>query len=154
MMVFRWVSSKSKVCELMPLSKAALAMSTRSLLPKTAACAEGANSFTAPNAASTVSWVLGPTAQPAQLAKVRWACASTASDQPLEGWLATNSASNWVMAGALASATTVVLRAVMGNKGLQPMKSKGALIIGELHVFRSKAQNSQPPKQRNHAKNA
>jgi hypothetical protein len=115
MMVFKCVSSKSKVCELMPLSKAALAMSTRSLRPNTAAWAEGANSFTAPNAASMVSWVLGPTAQPAQLAKVRWAWASTASDQPLEGCEATNSANIWVIAGALASATTVVFRAVIEN---------------------------------------
>ena len=41
MMVFRCVSSKSKVCELMPLMSAALAMSTRSLRPSNVACAAG-----------------------------------------------------------------------------------------------------------------
>jgi hypothetical protein len=58
------------------------------------------------------------------------------------------------MAGALASATTVVLRAVMGNKGLQPMKSKESLIIGESHVFGTRAQSTQVLKQRNHGQNA
>ena len=43
MMVFRCVSSKSKVCELMPFSSAALAMSTRSLRPSTLACAAGSS---------------------------------------------------------------------------------------------------------------
>src|SRR6218665_1151761 len=38
MMVFRWVSSKSKVCDVMPLSSAALAMSSRSERPSTAGC--------------------------------------------------------------------------------------------------------------------
>jgi hypothetical protein len=55
MMVLRCVSSKSKVCELMPLTSAALAMSTRSGRPSTAACAAGCSTFTAASAAATDS---------------------------------------------------------------------------------------------------
>jgi hypothetical protein len=74
MMVFRCVSSKSKVCELMPLSSAALAMSTLSPRPSTVACGAGCSICTAASAASTASCRAAPTAQPSQLRKVR--CAS------------------------------------------------------------------------------
>ena len=51
MMVLRWVSSKSKVCEVMPLMRAALAMSTRSRRPAMPACEAGCNICTAARAA-------------------------------------------------------------------------------------------------------
>ena len=67
MMVFRCVSSKSKVCEVMPLTSAALAMSTFSARPSTVACADGSSSCTAVRAASAASWWAAPMAQPSQL---------------------------------------------------------------------------------------
>jgi hypothetical protein len=100
MMVFRCVSSKSKVCELMPLSSAALAMSTFSLRPSSEACGAGDSSEIAARAACMVSCCAGPMAQPTQLAKVRCASRSTASVQPFDGWPEANSASSCVIAGA------------------------------------------------------
>jgi hypothetical protein len=44
MIVLRCVSSKSNVCDEMPFNSAALAMSTRSLRPRSDACAAGASS--------------------------------------------------------------------------------------------------------------
>ena len=79
MIVLRWVSSKSKVCDAMPLTSAALAMSTRSLRPSTVACGDGASSCTAASAASTVGWRAAPIAQPSQFMNVRWASRSTAA---------------------------------------------------------------------------
>ena len=55
MMVLRCVSSKSKVCEEMPLTSAALAMSTRSARPSTVACGAGCSICTAASAAATDS---------------------------------------------------------------------------------------------------
>src|SRR5258708_4291069 len=52
MIVFRWVSSKSKVCEVMPLISAALAMSTRSPRPSSVAWGAGRSMLTAARAAS------------------------------------------------------------------------------------------------------
>ena len=115
MMVLRCVSSKSKVCELMPLSKAALAMSTLSRRPSTLAWGAGCSRRTAASAACTDSCSAAPTAQPSQLRKVRCAAWSTASDQPREGWVATKCASNWVTGGAWWSAATWVLRAMGEN---------------------------------------
>ena len=85
MMVLRCVSSKSKVCELMPLISAALAMSTRSRAAQHVACGAGCSICTAASAASAASWCAAPTAQPTQLRKVRWASWSTASLQPRDG---------------------------------------------------------------------
>ena len=126
MMVLRWVSSKSKVCEVMPLIKAALAMSTRSLRPAMLACGAGCNILTAAKAARAAAWSLAPIAQPNQFKKVRCASWSTASDQPLDGWVATNSAKMWVTAGALWSATTVVLVAMKKeSEVVNKVKRKG-----------------------------
>ena len=74
MMVFKCVSSKSKVCEVMPFTNAALAMSTLSPRPSTLAWGAGSSMRTAPRAASADSCRAAPTAQPTQLRKVR--CAS------------------------------------------------------------------------------
>ena len=116
MMVLRWVSSKSKVCEVMPLTSAALAMSTFSLRPATVACGAGCNSAMAARVASAASCLAAPTAQPSQLRKVRCASWSTVSLQPREACEATYSARIFVMGGALWSAGTWVLRAM----GLYP----------------------------------
>jgi hypothetical protein len=67
MMVLRWVSSKSKVCEVMPFTRAALAMSTFSCRPSTVACGAGWSTCTAASAASAASWCAAPMAQPSQL---------------------------------------------------------------------------------------
>lgn len=67
MMVLRCVSSKSKVCEVMPLTSAALAMSTLSARPGTLACGAGSSMRTAAIAASAASWRAAPIAQPSQL---------------------------------------------------------------------------------------
>jgi hypothetical protein len=42
----------------------------------------------------------------------------------------------------------------MGNKGILPMKSKEALIIGESHKFGRRAHSIQRQKQPNHGKMA
>ena len=73
MIVLRWVSSKSKVCDEIPFTSAALAMSTFSARPSTEACGAGCNMAMAPSAATTLSCFAAPTAQPAQLRNVRWA---------------------------------------------------------------------------------
>ena len=77
MIVLRCVSSKSKVCDEMPLRSAALAMSTRSARPSTVACGEGASSCTAASAAASVGWRAAPIAQPSQFMNVRCASRST-----------------------------------------------------------------------------
>ena len=109
MMVLRWVSSKSKVCDEMPLIRAALAMSTRSARPASVAWGAGESMCTAARADSTASWRAAPMAQPSQFRKVRWASCSTLSLQPWLGCSATNFASSAVMGGALWSAATAVL---------------------------------------------
>src|SRR6218665_4065367 len=114
MMVFRWVSSKSKVCDVMPLSSAALAMSSRSERPSTAACGAGSSICRAASAASAAGGRAAPMAQPSQLYKVRTASRSTASFQPRPGWVLTKRARMAVMAGGAVSAATGVLRVKMG----------------------------------------
>jgi len=91
---------------------AALAMSTLVARPSTLACGAGCSIATAASAASAASCPAAPTAQPSQLVKVRCASWSTASLQPLEGWVATNFANICVTGGALWSAVTWVLRAM------------------------------------------
>jgi hypothetical protein len=101
MIVFRCVSSKSNVCDVMPFTSAALAMSTLSARPSTVDWAEGCSIRIAPRVASADSCLAAPTAQPTQLRKVRWASCSTASLQPRDGCVATNFARICVMGGAL-----------------------------------------------------
>jgi len=67
MIVRRWVSSKSNVCEVIPLTSAALPMSTDSRRPSTLACAAGSSSATAASAASAAAWRDAPIAHPSQL---------------------------------------------------------------------------------------
>ena len=55
MMVFRCVSSKSKACELTPLMRAALPMSTRAFVPSTRACSAGSNISAARSAACSIA---------------------------------------------------------------------------------------------------
>src|SRR5665213_2566764 len=112
MIVFRWVSSKSNVCDEMPLSSAALAMSTRSPRPRMDACGDGPSSCIAANAASSVGCRAAPMAQPVQLRNVRCASRSTASLQPRDGCPLANSARMRVTGGACWSAATLVLRAI------------------------------------------
>ena len=115
MIVFRWVSSKSKVCEVMPLTSAALAMSTCSARPSTLACGAGSSIRTAASAASAASCRAAPMAQPSQLKKVRCASCSTASLQPRDGWPATNFARIAVIGGAVGVGGDV---GVAGHRGL------------------------------------
>ena len=70
-MVRRSVSSKSKMCELMPFISDALSTSRRSLRPSTDACAGPLKGFRARIAISTVSCRLPPTAHPVQFKTVR-----------------------------------------------------------------------------------
>src|SRR4030042_799012 len=88
----------------MPLSIAALAMSTRSERPRIVACALGASSRTAASAASTVAWRDAPIAQPTQFSNVRCASRSTPASQPRDGCVATKAASMRVTGGAFRSA--------------------------------------------------
>ena len=69
--VFRCVSSKSKVCDVMPFTSAAPAMSSFSARPSTLDCAEGSSIRIAAIAASADSCRAAPMAQPTQLRKVR-----------------------------------------------------------------------------------
>ena len=109
MIVFRCVSSKSNVCDEMPFSSAALAMSTRSRRPSIVACGDGASSCVAASAAASVGWCAAPIAQPSQFMNVRCASRSTAAGNCADGWFATNSARMRVTGGALVSAVTLVL---------------------------------------------
>jgi len=109
--VFRCVSSKSKVCEVIPFTSAALAMSTLSARPRMLDCGAGCSRRTAPSAASAEAWRAAPTAQPTQLRNVRCASRSTASLQPCDGCVATNFARIWVTGGACVSAAAGWLRA-------------------------------------------
>ena len=124
MMVLRWVSSKSKVCEEMPLIKAALAMSTRSERPASVAWGAGESMFTAAKADSTASCFAAPIAQPSQFKNVRWASCSTVSLQPWLGCSATNWASCAVMGGALWSAATAVLMVMCSPVRLKNQASR------------------------------
>jgi hypothetical protein len=138
MMVFRWVSSKSKVCELMPLSSAAPAMSTRSSRPSTVACGAGSSMRMPASAACTASCRAAPTAQPTQFRNVRCASCSTAALQPADGWLATKRASKRVMGGALLSAATGVLRAMACLVARFP-----SLVHSSIWILRSRASAAQ-----------
>ena len=77
MTVFRCVSSKSKVCEVVPFISAASMMSSRSPRPSTVASRGPENSASAASARSTVSWREAPTAQPTQLRNDRAASCRT-----------------------------------------------------------------------------
>src|SRR5437868_3359203 len=80
--------------------------------PRTLDWGAGCSIFTPASAASTDSCLAAPTAQPAQLRKVRCASWSTASLHPRDGCVATNFARICVIGGALGSASTFVLRAI------------------------------------------
>src|SRR5664279_1095705 len=154
MIVLRCVSSKSNVCDEMPLSNAALAMSTRSPRPRIVACAAGANSCTAASAAASVGCCAAPTAQPTQLSRVRCASRSTASLQPRDGWPTANSARMRVTGGAWASAMTTVFCAMSVDdldlailRELRPLRDVVAHVLAELrgrhrHRFQRLARQS------------
>jgi hypothetical protein len=101
MIVFKCVSSKSNVCDEMPFSSAALAMSTRSDRPRIVACGDGASSLTAASAAVSVGCRAAPIAQPSQFMSVRCASRSTAAENAADGCSTTNRARILVIGGAL-----------------------------------------------------
>ncbi len=82
MIVFRWVSSKSKMWLDTPLRKAAFMMSNRSVRPNRLACGGPEKGCSAETAMSRVSWCEPPMATPTQFRKLRTPSRRTFSGRP------------------------------------------------------------------------